>query len=147
LERVVLGGPGLVEPGLVGERRVPVREIDEAALLAALRDDDLHPPPGPPGQPRLERLAFVRLRGDVDLRRRAADFVELLNRGREHFPFARTDNGVFGPELNALDYPAATDLEYLERHAGGSELHAEHVAVAELRGRHLLLPVVQRLHR
>ena len=75
----------LVEPRLVGERGVAVGEIDEAALLAALRHDDPHAAAGALGQPGLERLALVGLGRHVDLRRRAAQLVELLDRRLEHF--------------------------------------------------------------
>ncbi len=89
LERVVLRRLRLVEARLVGERGVAVGEIDEAALLAALRHDDPHAPAGALGQPALERLALVRLGRHVDLRRRAAQLVELLDRRLEHFAVAR----------------------------------------------------------
>ena len=44
---------------LARERGVAVREIDEPALVPALRHDDLHPPPGAVRQVRLERLPLV----------------------------------------------------------------------------------------
>ena len=36
--RVVVGGGVLVEPGAIGQRRVPLRQFDHALLVAALRD-------------------------------------------------------------------------------------------------------------
>ena len=51
----------LVEARLIGERGVAVGEIDEAALLAALRHDDAHAAAGALRQPALERLALVGL--------------------------------------------------------------------------------------
>ncbi len=68
LERVVLRRGRLVEAGLVGERRVAVREIDEAALLAALRHHDAHAPAGALRQPALERVALVGLGRHVHFR-------------------------------------------------------------------------------
>ena len=50
-------------------------------------------------------------------------------------------------ELDALDHAAAADQEHLHHRAAGADLHAEHVAIAELRRRHLLLAFAHRLHR
>ena len=83
-ERLVLRGARLVESRLVREPGVAVREIDEAALFAALRDDDPHAPAGPIREPALERVPLVGLRGQVNLRRRAADLVELLHGGDQN---------------------------------------------------------------
>ena len=117
------------------------------ALLAALRHEDPHRRPARSDSQRLERLALVRLGRHVDLRRRAAQLVELLDRGLEHVAFARSDDRLLGAELDPFDDAAAADLEDLDGDAGRAELQAEHVAMAELGGRHLLLAIVQRLHR
>ena len=63
-----------------------------------------------------------------------------------YFALARSDDRVFGSELDALHDAAAAHLEYLDRHAGRPQLQPEHVAVPELRRGHLLLTIVQRLH-
>ena len=60
LERVVVGGDVLVEARLVGDLRVARREVEQAALLAALRHDQAHAAPGLARQPALEHLG-VRL--------------------------------------------------------------------------------------
>ena len=62
LERVVLRGGRLVEPRLVRQGGVAVREVDEAPLLAALWHDDADAKAGALREPRFERLALVRLR-------------------------------------------------------------------------------------
>src|SRR5262249_37703948 len=126
-ERVVLRGARLVEARLIRQPRVAVRQVDEAALLAALRDENLHAAPGAVAQPALQRVALVGLGGHVDLRRRAADLVELLHRRDQHFAFARPDDRdilISGPQLHALDDAAAADLEDLDDDAGGPELDA-----------------------
>ena len=46
LERVVVRGDVLVEPRLVGHLGVARGQVEQAALLAALRHDDAHPPLG-----------------------------------------------------------------------------------------------------
>ena len=118
------------------------------ALLAALRHDDPHLAAGALGQPALERVAIVRLRRHVDFRRRAAQLVELLDAPpRAPRPRSIADDRLLGPELDALDDAPAADLEHLDDDAGRAELQAEDVAMPELGGRHLLLAVVQRLHR
>ena len=147
-ERVVLRGRRLVEARLVGERGVAVRELDEAALLAALRHDDPHAPAGALGQPgsRAPRARRARpARGPPAARRAARRTAGSPPRApRRRRRRRRSASSV--PELDALDDPAAAHLEHLDDDAGRSELHAEHVAVAELGRRHLLLAVVQRLH-
>ena len=83
----------------------------------------------------------------MNLGRRNAELVELLQRRLEHLAVARADDRVFRPELDALDDAPAADLEYLDDDAAGAELEAEDVAMAERRRRHLLLPIVEGLHR
>src|SRR5262249_1703845 len=129
-ERVVLRGLRLVEARLVRDAGVSVREIDEAALLAALRHDDAHAASGAIGKPRLEGVAIVRLGRHVNLGRRAAQLVELLNRRLEPLALARSDNRLLGTELDALDDASGADLEDLNGDAGRPELQAEHVAVS-----------------
>src|SRR5436853_612441 len=84
--------------------------------------------------PGTQRVAIGWLGRNVNLGRRAAQLVELLDRRFEHVAFARSDNRILGPQLHALDDAAAADLKDLERDAGRAELQAEHVAVAELGG-------------
>ena len=78
----------MIEPRLVRQRGVAGREVDQAALLTALRHDDANPPPGPLRQPRFERLAFIRLGRHVDVRWRDPQLVELLQRRLEHLAVA-----------------------------------------------------------
>ena len=138
----------LVEARLVRERGVAVREIDQAALLAALRHDDPHPAAGALRQPGLERLALVRLGRHVNLGRRAAQLVELLQRRLEHVAFARRRRSPSSvpSSTRSTTRPLRTWKTWTTAPAG-PELEAEHVAMAELGRRHLLLAVVQRLHR
>ena len=139
----------LVEPRLIRERGIAVGEVDQAALLAALRHDDPHAAAGALGQPGFERLALVRLRRHVHFGRRAAQFVELLDRRRERpSPRRRRAPRRSRPRCRArrarrpgplLTWNTWTD------DAGRTELQPEHVAVPELGGGHLLLAIVQRL--
>ena len=55
--------------------------------------------------------------------------------------------GALGAEFDAFDDASAAHLEDLHHRAGRSHLHAEDVAIAELGRRHLLLALVERLHR
>ena len=55
-ERVVVRGDVLVEARLVGDLGVARREVEQPALLAALRHDEAHAAPGLRRQPALEQL-------------------------------------------------------------------------------------------
>ena len=150
---IVLSGTRLVEPRLIRERRVPIREIDETALLAALRHEDLHTASCARRQVLFDGLAFVGLRRRVNFRWRAAQLVELLDRRGQHFAVARGGNRpaetfplLLCPQLDALDDAPAAHLKDLHGDPRGPALQAEDVAVSELGGRHLLLPIVERLH-
>ena len=96
----------------------------------------------------LDRLPLADLDRDVDLRRDVAGRVELLHGGLHDIRLAvrRRLAGV-GHELDALHDPAAAHLEDLEDRPRRSPPQPEGVAIAELRRRHLLLPVAQRLDR
>src|SRR5262249_32348314 len=118
----------------------------ESALLPPLGDEDPHAPSGSFAQPRLERLALVGLCWNVDLRRRAADLIELLHRRNEDLRFRRSDDRIVGAELDAFDDTAPAYLEHLDYHARWTELHAKDVPMPLLDGRHLLLTIVERLH-
>ncbi len=90
----------------------------------------------------------------MHFRRRVPILVELLDRDLQDLRFAhliaRRRHGagaIVGDQLDALDDPAAAHLEHLDHRAGGTELDAERVAIAELDARHLLLPRPQRLDR
>ena len=56
LERVVVRGDVLVEARLVGDRGVARREVEQPALLAALRHHEPDAAPGCAGQPAFEHL-------------------------------------------------------------------------------------------
>ena len=60
LERVVVGGGVLVEARAGRRAGVARRQIEQAALLAALRHDEPHAPAGARRQPRLEHAASAR---------------------------------------------------------------------------------------
>src|SRR5438093_5119493 len=150
---IVLSGTRLVEPRLIRERRVPIPDIDETALLAALRHEDLHTASCARRQVLFDGLAFVGLRRRVNFRWRAAQLVELLDRRGQHFAVARGGNRpaeafplLLCPQLDALDDAPAAHLKDLHGDPRGPALQAEDVAVSELGGRHLLLPIVERLH-
>ena len=148
LERVVLRRRRLVEPRLVRERGVAVRELHEPALLAALRDDDAHASAGarPTATLRAPRARPARPARESPAARRAARRTAASPLRALRLRARPTIGVASAPELDALDDAAAADLEHLDDDAGRAALQAEHVAVAELGRRHLLLPIVQRLH-
>ena len=69
--------------------------------------------------------------------------IELLQRCLHHLGLFQCRAGALGHEFDALDDLATANLEDLDDSTGGTELDAEGIAVAELRGGHLLLPVLQ----
>ena len=80
--------PGaLAELLLIGHRGVARRQVEQAALVPALRHLNRHLPPGAIRQPRFQRflLEWVKLNGHMHFRRRHALVVELLQRCRDHF--------------------------------------------------------------
>ncbi len=88
----------------------------------------------------------------MDLGRRHAVLVELLDGRLQHVLLAGRRGRVrgraaLGHELDALDDAAVPDLEHLHGGAGGSDLQAERVAVAELGAGHLLLARPERVDR
>ena len=98
-------------------------------------------------QPVLEQLLLGQGHRHVDLRRRFLIGVELLDAGLDDVRFGLAALRGIPDEFDALDHPAAADDEHLHHRAAGADLDAEHVAIAELRRRHLLLlPLAHRLH-
>ncbi len=88
----------------------------------------------------------------MNLGRRHAVLVELLDGRLQHVLLAGRRRRVrgraaVGHELDALDHAAVPDLEHLDGRAGGSDLQAERVAVAELGAGHLLLARPERVDR
>ncbi len=159
-----MGGHVFVEAGLVRDLRVAGGEIEQPPLLSAPRHDQVHPSPRLRRQPAFEHLG-VRIAepdGQVDLRRRGAVGVELLQRRLQDVAFSGLaflrrsrprierlpDLGTeLGNELGAFDHAAAAHLKNLDHRAGRAQLEPERVAIAELDPRHLLLPRTLRLDR
>ena len=149
LERVVLRRRRLVEPRLVRERGVAVREIDEAALLAALRHDDPHAPAGALGQPasRAPRARRAPTAGGSRAARRAARRTA-GSPPRSTSPSRDPTIAVLGAQLDALDDAAAAHLEDLDRRRRPGRASAPNTSRwPSSARRHLLLAIVQRLHR
>ena len=146
-ERVVVGGDGLVEARLVGDLRVARGEIEQPALLAALRHDepdamlaaDRSATPERPRSPTRSSAIGRWISGGA-----VALGVELLQRGLQDVRLRawpprrhrRRPSAVAAPRVAssiALDHLAAADLEHLHDGAGGPDLEAERVAIAERR--------------
>ena len=146
LEGHCLGQPAVLVAGPIGELGVAGRQVDQAAAVAALRDDDADPAFGPRRQPLLHHVGVFDRRRDVDLARRDLLFVELLE-GRGHHRLGPAGDLVgVAEQRDPLDHPAAPHLEHLDDRPAIADRHAEDVAVAEFGGRHLLLAGAERLH-
>ena len=156
LERVAGAGRRLAAPRLVGHPGVARRQLQQAALVAAARDDDPHPAARPRRQPVLDGRGVLERLRHVDLGRRHVDGVELRQRRGDDLALARRrrrphpvdaagHRHAFAPQLDAIDDAAAAHLEHHDRRAPRPEADAEPVAIAEPRGGHLLLPIAQRL--
>ena len=132
--------------GPIGELGVARRQVDQAAAVAALRDDDADLAFGPRRQPLLHHVGVFDRRRHVDLARRDLLFVELLE-GRGHHRLGPAGDLVgVAEQRDPLDHPAAPHLEHLDDRPAIADRHAEDVAVAEFGGRHLLLARAERLH-
>ena len=98
---------------------------------------------------------------DMDFGGRRVLGVELLQRGLQDLRALRIASasppsalapsadrsGRRARQLNPFDHFSAADLEDLHDGAGGADLDAERVAIAEAGAGHLLLPLLQRLDR
>ena len=120
------GRRAVAEVRLIGQRRVARRQVEQPALLAALRHDEPDAAAGALGQPGLDRLALVgrQLDRNVDFGRRLRVGVELLDARRSQpalasRPASGAASRVAGVrsrhELDAIDHPAAPHLEDLRR--------------------------------
>ena len=149
LERVVVRGDGLVEARLVGELRRCVRRDrpGRASRRAAARRCGRGGRRARSATPRALRVSdALSATGRWISGGAPRSVVELLERRLQHVasrstprrsPASRSPRS--GRQLDALDDPAAAHLEDLDDDAGGPDLQAEHVAIAELARRHLLL--------
>ena len=102
-------------------------------------------------EPVFEHVLLGRLHRHVNLRRRVVVGIELLHRRfdrRSASVWRRLALRIAGSatRTRSMTRPPRND-EHLHDRALGAELHAEHIAIAELRRRHLLLPLAHRLHR
>ena len=77
LERVEVCGGDLVEARAIGQLGVARGQVDQRALVAALRHQDPHAAAGARRQPLLHRLAVFDLHRQIDLGRRHRELVEL----------------------------------------------------------------------
>ena len=136
-----------VEPRSIGEFSVASHQLQQPALVAALRHADSHPTAGALREPALNRLGLLRQRRHVHVGRRLLIRVELLHRRFDHRGLAARVGTRFRRELHALDDAAASHEEHLHDDAARPDLDAEHVAIAQLGAGHLLLPLADGLHR
>ncbi len=146
LERLEVRRRDLVEARAVRELGVARGQLHQRALVTAPGDKDPHAPAGAAGQPLFHRVDVLDLHWQVDLRRRCSQLVELAQRRLQHVSLSASDRPGIGTQLDALDDPAAADLKDLDRSTTRADLQAEHVAVAQSGGRHLLLAIAERLH-
>ena len=148
LQGLVVGGGALPEARLIREGGVPRREVHEAALLATPGRQHLHPAPGAAAEPLGDGVRLLDVGRQVHFGRHRTHLVELRNGGLQHVGLAGGGSALaLGHQLDALDDAAAAHEKHEHHGAGGADLHAEDVAVAQLGPRHLLLLFVQCLHR
>ena len=145
-ERLVIRGRALAEARLVGQRGVSRREIDQAPLLAALRRQHLYTSPGADPQPLGHGIRIVDVGGQVDLRRDRAHLVELRERRLEHVDSLTTALPSLSvtSSMRSMTRPRRTRNTRITAPAG-PPLTPKTSRSPELRTRHLLLLLVQRL--
>src|SRR5687768_9861087 len=140
-----MGRRDLIEPRAIREFGVARRQFHERTLLTPLWHQNPDPAFGPARQPLFHRLDVLDLHWQIDLACGWSNLVELAEGGLHDVTITAGNRAGIRTQLDSFDDAAATNLEDLDRAAARADLDAEHIAVPEAGGRHLLLPVAQRL--